>query len=93
MLDLVINLAMAAISVSIILLFYRLEVGPTIPDRALALETIATNVLALVVLLSIKMHTVFFFDVALVLAVLGFVGTTALAKFIAKGVIIERDSD
>lgn len=91
MLDVVTNVALALLGLSVAMLFYRVLVGPTIPDRSLALDTMAVNVMAIILVLSIKLDTPFFLDAVLSLAVLGFVGTTALAKFLVKGVIIERD--
>ncbi|KKM10824.1 hypothetical protein SY88_12165 [Clostridiales bacterium PH28_bin88] len=91
MLDVVTNVALALLGLSVALLFYWVLVGPTIPDRSLALDTIAVNVMAIILVLSIKLGTPYFLDAVLSLAVLGFVGTTALAKFLVKGVIIDRD--
>ncbi|WP_128254105.1 K+/H+ antiporter subunit F [Falsirhodobacter deserti] len=63
--------------------------GPRAQDRVLALDTINVNVMLLFVTLGIRTGTVFFFEAALVIAVVGFVTTVALAKFLMRGEVIE----
>lgn len=82
-----------AISISIILLLYRAIVGPTNPDRAVALDTIGINLMALGGLLAISLVTTQLNDVILLIGILLFIGTVAIAKFLEKGVIIDRDMD
>jgi len=82
-----------AISISIILLLYRALVGPTNPDRAVALDTIGINLMALAGLLAIALVTTQLNDVILLIGILLFIGTVAIAKFLEKGVIIDRDMD
>jgi len=82
-----------AISISIIFLLYRALVGPTNPDRAVALDTIGINLMALAGLLVIELVTTQLNDVILLIGILLFIGTVAIAKFIEKGVIIDRDLD
>lgn len=67
----------------------RLVLGPTIGDRILALDTMVINALGLVVLLGIHQGIQIYFEVALLIAMLGFVSTVALARFILRGDIIE----
>ena len=68
---------------------YRLLVGPSAPDRILALDTLYVNGLVLLMLLGIALDTKLYFEAALVIAMLGFVGTVALARFVLRGDIIE----
>jgi multicomponent K+:H+ antiporter subunit F len=68
---------------------WRLLRGPDAADRILALDTMYTVSMALLVLLGIRFDTALFFEAALVIAMLGFVGTVALAKYVARGGIIE----
>ena len=68
---------------------YRLLRGPSAPDRILALDTLYVNALALLVLLGIVLDTKLYFEAALVIALLGFVGTVSLARFVLRGDIIE----
>lgn len=74
--------------VSLLLNFYRLAIGPDVEDRILALDTLYINALAVTVLLGIIFATSVFFEAALVIAMLGFVGTVVVAKFVAKGDIV-----
>ncbi|WP_028309812.1 Na(+)/H(+) antiporter subunit F1 [Desulfitibacter alkalitolerans] len=90
---LVVDIALAVIAISIVLCFYRVMVGPTVPDRVVALDTIGVNIVAIISLYSIKLGTKLFLDVVLVVAILGFVGVVAVAKFLQRGDIIDRDSD
>ena len=82
-----------AVSLSIIILLYRALMGPTNPDRAVALDTIGINLMALAGLLAIELVTKQFNDVILLIGILLFIGTVAIAKFLEKGVIIDRDMD
>jgi multicomponent K+:H+ antiporter subunit F len=68
---------------------WRLLRGPDAADRILALDTMYTVSMALLVLLGIRFDTALYFEAALVIAMLGFVGTVALAKYVARGGIIE----
>ncbi|MFQ3542692.1 Na(+)/H(+) antiporter subunit F1 [Halobacillus rhizosphaerae] len=86
-------ISIIGISISIVLLLYRALAGPTNPDRAVALDTIGINLMALAGLIAILLVTTKFNDVILLIGILLFIGTVALAKFLEKGVIIERDVD
>ena len=68
---------------------YRLLRGPGLPDRILALDTLYVNTIALLVLFGIQHDTQLLFEAALVVALLGFVGTIALAKYVTRGDVIE----
>ena len=67
----------------------RLVIGPTSGDRILALDTMVINALGLVVVLGIHQGVKVYFEVALLIAMLGFVSTVALARFLLRGDIIE----
>jgi multicomponent Na+:H+ antiporter subunit F len=68
---------------------YRVIVGPTTPDRVVALDTIATNVVAIAVLYALVTGRGLFATVGLVLAIIGFVSTIAVARYVTEGDIIE----
>lgn len=63
--------------------------GPALPDRILALDTLYINALALLVLKGIQSGANVYFEVALVIALLGFVGTVALSRYVLRRDIIE----
>lgn len=89
MLQTVIPLAMLLIGIAIALNLWRLAIGPSLPDRILALDTMYINAIALLVLFGIYQNTMLYFEAALLIAVVGFVGTVALSKYLLRGDIIE----
>ncbi|KOP71203.1 Na(+)/H(+) antiporter subunit F1 [Cytobacillus solani] len=78
------------VTLSIIAALYRVVKGPSKPDRVMALDNIGINLLAGVAILSILLHTHAFLDIILLLGILSFVGTIAFARYIERGVVIER---
>jgi multicomponent K+:H+ antiporter subunit F len=89
MLTLAVYTAFVCIGAALVLNFARLVMGPTLSDRILALDTMAINTIALLVLLGIHQDLTEFFEAALLIAVMGFVGTVALCKYLLRGDIIE----
>ncbi|HXH54017.1 MAG TPA: K+/H+ antiporter subunit F [Sphingomicrobium sp.] len=89
MIDLAIIFAFACLSAAILLNLYRLLAGPTRSDRILALDTMIINAIALIILFGIRERTTMYFEAALLLAMVGFVGTVAYCKFILRGDIVE----
>jgi multicomponent K+:H+ antiporter subunit F len=81
--------AIGAMSVALLLAAYRLAVGPSLPDRILALDTLYINALALMILLGMYYRTALYFEAALMIALLGFVGTVVLSKHLMRGDIAE----
>ena len=79
----------AAFALALLCSGYRLLRGPGLPDRILALDTLYVNTIALLVLFGIQHDTQLLFEAALVVALLGFVGTVALAKYVTRGDVIE----
>jgi multicomponent K+:H+ antiporter subunit F len=67
----------------------RLIIGPAAPDRVLALDTLYVDAMLLILVLGMREASLFYFEVALVIAMLGFVSTAALAKFLLRGEVIE----
>jgi len=89
MLTYVVPIVMAMLALAMALTLWRLVRGPTAPDRILALDTLGINTIALVMLLGIALGNAVYFEAALIIAMMGFVGTVALCKFILSGDIIE----
>lgn len=77
------------LSVSQLMAMVRLVIGPDTGDRILALDTMVLNAIGLVVLLGVAQGTEVYFEVTLIIAMLGFVSTVALARFVLRGDIIE----
>ena len=74
------------------LLLYRVIKGPSMPDRAIALDTIGVNLISSIAIISIILHTKAFLEAILILGILAFIGTIAFSKYIERGVIVERKS-
>jgi multicomponent K+:H+ antiporter subunit F len=84
-----IYVSVAMIVLAMLLSVLRLLRGPTGPDRILALDTLAINAVAILVVFSIYAGHTHNFEVALLIAMTGFIGTVALCKYILRGDIIE----
>ncbi len=67
----------------------RLLRGPHAQDRVLALDTLYVNAMLLMLTLGMREATTLYFEIALVIAMLGFVSTAALARFLLRGEVIE----
>jgi multicomponent K+:H+ antiporter subunit F len=89
MLNTAVYIAFGLVSAALLLCFWRLLLGPSRPDRILALDTLYVNTVALLVLLGIHLRSNLYFEAALLIAMIGFVGTVALSKFLTRGDIIE----
>lgn len=88
-LELTVQGALMLVAVLTLLAGYRVVRGPTVPDRMVGLDTIATNVIAVAVLYALLTGRGFFVTVGLVLAIIGFISTIAVSRFIIEGDIIE----
>jgi multicomponent K+:H+ antiporter subunit F len=91
MIDHALSLTIAMFCIALLLSCWRLLAGPDVLDRVLALDTLYVNALALVVLLGLKFRTQVYFEAALVIAMLGFVGTVVTARFVSRGDIVHHD--
>lgn len=89
MLETVNLIAMGMVSIAIALNLLRLAMGPSLPDRILALDTMYVNAIALLILFGIFQGADVYFEAALLIAVMGFIGTVALSKYLLRGDIIE----
>ena len=68
---------------------WRLLRGPAAGDRIIALDTMVINAIAIIVLIGIAKSNDTYFEAALLLAMVGFVGTVAYCKFMLRGDIVE----
>ncbi|PWL18688.1 K+/H+ antiporter subunit F [Falsochrobactrum shanghaiense] len=68
---------------------YRLLVGPRAQDRVLATDALYLNSMLLLLTFGMRTGTIIYFEAALIIALLSFVGTVALAKFLMRGEVIE----
>jgi multicomponent K+:H+ antiporter subunit F len=89
MIEAVIPIAFLMVGIAMALNVWRLAAGPSLPDRILALDTLYINAIALLVLFGIYQQSAVYFEAALLIAAMGFVGTVALSKYLLRGDIIE----
>ena len=87
--DVALAVAFVSLVTAQLMCMVRLVLGPNTGDRILALDTMVINALGLVVLLGLYQGVQIYFEIALLIAMLGFVSTVALARFILRGDIIE----
>ena len=83
------DLALAMLALAMLLCLVRLLRGPSMADRILALDTLYINSLAGLMVTGVRLEDPTFFDAAIVIGMLGFVGTVAFAKYLLRGDIIE----
>ncbi|MBS7540990.1 K+/H+ antiporter subunit F [Ancylobacter lacus] len=83
------TLAMLVLASAMALASWRLIRGPRAQDRILALDTFYVTAMLLLLVFGIRSGTTIYFEAALVVAMLGFVSTVALAKFLMRGEVIE----
>ncbi len=90
-LALIVSLALVFVGVG--LAFLRLMQGPTMPDRVIALDKMTVSIVAFCGLAAIWSGDAAFLDVALVLALVGFMATVALARFAERAVIRRKKAE
>ncbi len=89
MLIIAIWLAVAMLAAALLLNLSRLLRGPDVLDRVVALDTAYVNSVGLIILLGVGLDSQAYFEAAILIALMGFVGTVALAKFVLRGDVIE----
>ncbi|SFF49842.1 multicomponent Na+:H+ antiporter subunit F [Paenibacillus algorifonticola] len=82
-------LSLAILALSIVGSMYRLLRGPSISDRVAALDLIGVLLLSMIAIICMLLKTFAYFDIILVIGILTFIGTTAFAKYIERGEVIE----
>lgn len=87
------NIALVILSLAMIGFLYRVVKGPSTADRIIALDAMGITLAGIVAIVSMLLNTSAFLDVILLIGILAFVGTAAFAKFLEKGVVIERGND
>ncbi len=89
MIELALDITVGAIVIAMLICGWRVLCGPEVVDRILALDTLYVNVVALVIVLGMRQHTDLLFEAALIVAMLGFVGTVGLSRYLTRGDVIE----
>jgi multicomponent K+:H+ antiporter subunit F len=84
-----ITIAQLLLAVAMVITLVRLVVGPRAQDRVLSLDSMYVVALLLLITFGMRVGSVIYFEIALLIGLLGFVGTVALAKFLMRGEVIE----
>lgn len=90
MIEIMLICSLVFLTLSIIAIMYRLVKGPSAPDRVQALDTLGINIISGVAVFSVLMRSTGFFEVILLIGILSFIGTIAFARYLERGVVIER---
>lgn len=93
MVEKILLVALALFAFSIAIALIRIIKGPSMPDRAVALDMIGVNLISMIAVISIVLKTKAFLEAILILGILAFISTIAISKHVERGVIVERKSD
>ncbi|MCF8999008.1 monovalent cation/H+ antiporter subunit F [Acinetobacter nectaris] len=85
----ILGICLLSTTISMSFCLIRLIIGPSIVDRLLALDTLFLNTTGLVIILGIYWTTTYLFEGALLIAMLGFISTMALARYFTSGHVID----
>ncbi len=84
LINIILSVVIVVLVASAILVLYRFIKGPTLPDRVTAIDLITTMVIAIIVVFSILWDSPNFFDVAMVLSLISFLGSMSYAFYLTK---------
>ena len=89
MLNLALDVSSIMLALAFALVACRLAIGPSLPDRILALDSLYVNTVAITVLNGIRYDSFAYFEAGLLIALMGFVSTVALARYSARGKVMD----
>ena len=89
MIETAVLVSLYGVGLAMLLSLWRLLRGPGVPDRILALDTLYVNTIAALILFGMYLRSAVYFEAALIIAMLGFVGTVMLSKFVLRRDIVE----
>lgn len=89
MIETAVVVALYTVGLAMLMSLWRLLRGPSIPDRILALDTLYINTIALLILFGMHQNSSIYFEAALIIAMLGFVSTVMLAKYVMRRDIVQ----
>ena len=85
----IIDLALGIVTLSVLLVTYRVLRGPSWGDRIMAFDFLSVNLVVLFALMAVKGHQLVMLDAALVLSLLGFLSTVALTRYLLTGRVMK----
>ncbi|RZL58345.1 MAG: K+/H+ antiporter subunit F [Variovorax sp.] len=83
------KLALLLLAIAMLCAVTRLLIGPTAQDRVMALDCLYINGMLMMLVLGINYASNVYFEAAMLVAIFGFVSSTAIAKFLLRGEVIE----
>jgi len=89
MMDIAIFFTFACFGAALLMNMWKVATADLVTDRVLALDTMVINAIAILILMGLAQGTQIFFEVTLLIAMMGFVSTVAYARFMLRGNIIE----
>ena len=93
MVEKILYTALTLFALTIVIALIRIIKGPSMPDRAVALDMIGVNLISMIAVISIVLKTKAFLEAILILGILAFISTIAISKYVERGIIVERKSD
>ncbi|WLV24684.1 Na(+)/H(+) antiporter subunit F1 [Aciduricibacillus chroicocephali] len=90
MINYILIVSVTLFTIAIALALLRIILGPTIPDRVVAMDMMGVNVISVIATVTVLFKTKAFLESILVIGLLAFISTIALSRFIERGVIIEH---
>lgn len=91
-LDLALVIALVVLSLSLLITVVRVVIGPTLPDRVLALDMLSASAIGFVAVLGIRTGHALYADVAIALGLVAFLATVAFARFILQRQSVETEA-
>ena len=91
--DLILDMLLTVLSISLFICFVRLYIGPNPPNRTVAFDTIAIHAVALIVIFAMRSDAPSLLDAAIITAILGFVGTMMLARYMERAELQDWETD
>ncbi|GAB2557205.1 Na(+)/H(+) antiporter subunit F1 [Gracilibacillus alcaliphilus] len=93
MIEIMLTLALTLYGIAIAISVIRTIIGPSLPDRIVALDMIGVMLVSCIAIISVSYGTKAFLEVILILAILAFISTIAFSKYIERGTIIDSRRD
>ena len=91
--DLILDILLTVLSLSLFICFVRLYIGPNPPNRTVAFDTIAIHAVAIIALYAMRTDAYSLLDAAIITAILGFVGTMMLARYMERAELRDWETD
>ena len=78
------EILIALLSISLVICFLRLYIGPDVPNRTVAFDVIAIHTVGIIALFAVRNQSPFLLDITIITGVLGFLGTVMFARYLEQ---------